>query len=149
MFATGGAFLLSCRSSPSRASHQLLFGSNGTASGSQQPVPNDLAHQLPSPHGDSTLQPRSAILRVWVPLQDLEYPPMNDDYYFGEDEQAAPRARLDQLRIEHRDLDEVIAQLADSPLQNQLQIQRLKKRKLVLKDMIIRLEGRLIPDINA
>ena len=74
---------------------------------------------------------------------------MNDDDYFGEDEQAALRAPLDQLRSEHRDLDEVIAQLSESPLQNQLQLQRLKKRKLVLKDMIIRLEGRLIPDIIA
>lgn len=74
---------------------------------------------------------------------------MNDDYYFGEEEQAALRARLDQLRSEHRDLDEVIAQLSESPLQNQLQLQRLKKRKLVLKDMVSRLEDRLIPDIIA
>jgi len=74
---------------------------------------------------------------------------MNDDFHFKEGEQAALRTRLDQLRSEHRDLDEVISQLAASPLQNQLQLQRLKKRKLVLKDMISRLEDRLIPDIIA
>ena len=76
-------------------------------------------------------------------------PPMNDDHHPLEEEQAALRARLEQLRSEHRDLDEVIAQLAASPLHNQLQLQRLKKRTLVLTDMITRLQDRLIPDIIA
>ncbi len=57
--------------------------------------------------------------------------------------------RLDQLRIEHRDLDQVIARLVKDPSVDQLQIQRLKKRKLRLKDMIARLESQLIPDLNA
>jgi len=57
--------------------------------------------------------------------------------------------RLDQLRIEHRDLDQVIARLVKDPSIDQLQIQRLKKRKLRLKDMIARLESQLIPDLNA
>lgn len=74
---------------------------------------------------------------------------MNDDYPDGDDEQAALRARLEALREEHRDLDEVIGRLSESPLYNQLQIQRLKKRKLVLKDLISRIEDRLIPDIIA
>lgn len=74
---------------------------------------------------------------------------MNDDYEDGDEEQAALRARLEALREEHRDLDEVIGRLSDSPLHNQLQIQRLKKRKLVLKDLMSRIEDRLIPDIIA
>jgi len=74
---------------------------------------------------------------------------MNDDYEDGDDEQATLRARLEALREEHRDLDEVIGRLSESPLYNQLQIQRLKKRKLVLKDLISRIEDRLIPDIIA
>ena len=53
--------------------------------------------------------------------------------------------KLHELRSEHRDLDTVIGRLADQPL-DQLQIQRLKKRKLLLKDEIAWLESRLIPD---
>lgn len=59
------------------------------------------------------------------------------------------RRRLAELRTEHRDLDDVIARLAADPLQDQLQLQRLKKRKLALKDLIARLENQLIPDIIA
>ncbi len=57
--------------------------------------------------------------------------------------------RLEELKIEHRDLDDVIARLADDGPFNQLQIQRLKKRKLLLKDQMIRLESQLLPDIIA
>lgn len=56
--------------------------------------------------------------------------------------------RLHELRSEHRDLDTVIARLTDGPA-DQLQLQRLKKRKLKLKDEIAWLEGRLVPDIIA
>jgi hypothetical protein len=54
-----------------------------------------------------------------------------------------------ELRIEHRDLDAAIMSMMETPYQNQLQISRLKKRKLLLKDMIAKLESRLIPDLNA
>jgi hypothetical protein len=57
--------------------------------------------------------------------------------------------RLRQLRIEHRDLDEVISRLALDLNVDELQVKRLKKRKLVLKDQIDRLESELIPDLNA
>ncbi|MEJ0045109.1 MAG: YdcH family protein, partial [Rhodospirillales bacterium] len=55
---------------------------------------------------------------------------------------------LHELRSEHRDLDTVIARLSAQPV-DQLQVQRLKKRKLMLKDEISRLESRLIPDSIA
>lgn len=56
--------------------------------------------------------------------------------------------RLNELRSEHRDLDTVIARLADAATDT-LQVQRLKKRKLKLKDEIAWLESRLVPDIIA
>jgi hypothetical protein len=59
------------------------------------------------------------------------------------------RVKLEELRSEHRDLDEVIQRLAETSPFNQLQIQRLKKRKLALKDQIIKLESKLLPDIIA
>jgi len=58
-------------------------------------------------------------------------------------------SRLKELRIAHRDLDDVITRLAENPLVDQLQLKRLKKRKLALKDQIARLESELIPDLNA
>jgi hypothetical protein len=57
--------------------------------------------------------------------------------------------RLHELRSEHRDLDTVIARLSEQSLIDQLQLQRLKKRKLMLKDEISWLENRLIPDSIA
>src|SRR5215469_13186873 len=57
--------------------------------------------------------------------------------------------KLRQLRIEHRDLDEVISRLSLDLHVDQLQLKRLKKRKLLLKDQIARLESQLIPDLNA
>jgi hypothetical protein len=61
----------------------------------------------------------------------------------------AVKARLEALRIEHRDLDEVIVHLVEKSPYDQLQLQRLKKRKLVLKDLIAKLESQLLPDIIA
>jgi len=57
--------------------------------------------------------------------------------------------QLAELESEHRDLDEVISRLSDGTPINQLQIQRLKKRKLNLKDEITRLHAKLLPDIIA
>ncbi len=59
------------------------------------------------------------------------------------------RQKLEQLRLEHRDLDDVIARLAETAPMSQVQLQRLKKRKLMLKDQISLLESRLLPDIIA
>ena len=57
--------------------------------------------------------------------------------------------KLRALRIEHRDLDEVIARLSLDIHVDELQLKRLKKRKLALKDQILLLESQLIPDLNA
>lgn len=58
-------------------------------------------------------------------------------------------ARLRELRISHRDLDDLIDRLSHDPLVDQLRIRRLKKRRLILKDMIAALESELIPDLDA
>ncbi len=57
--------------------------------------------------------------------------------------------QLTQLRIEHRDLDAAIDRLAADIQADELAIKRLKKRKLLIKDSISRLESRLIPDLDA
>jgi hypothetical protein len=59
------------------------------------------------------------------------------------------RVKLEELRSEHRDLDDVIQRLLETSPFNQLQIQRLKKRKLALKDQMTKLESKLLPDIIA
>jgi hypothetical protein len=61
----------------------------------------------------------------------------------------ALRAKLTALKTEHRDLDAVIARVAERAPYDQLQLQRLKKRKLLLKDQISKIESELLPDIIA
>jgi hypothetical protein len=65
------------------------------------------------------------------------------------EERAQIEARIFALETEHRDLDDVIDRLAGDPVLDQLQLRRLKKKKLLLKDLIARLRDRLIPDIVA
>lgn len=62
---------------------------------------------------------------------------------------SGDRRRLKELRVAHRDLDVAIGELVKNPGADQLRVQRLKKQKLRLKDMIARLESSLIPDLNA
>ena len=64
-------------------------------------------------------------------------------------EQEALRQKLVELELEHRDLDDVIARATERAPFDQLQLQRLKKRKLVLKDQISQIEAELLPDIIA
>ena len=71
------------------------------------------------------------------------------DLPLSEDEKAQIQQRLQALQIEHHDLDDVIDRLAIDPSLDRLQLQRLKKRKLLLKDQIAKLRTRLIPDIIA
>ncbi|CCQ74369.1 YdcH family protein [Magnetospira sp. QH-2] len=65
------------------------------------------------------------------------------------DENEIMRRKLVELQTEHRDLDDAILHMGDNGQADQLQIQRLKKRKLLLKDEITRLEDSLTPDIIA
>jgi hypothetical protein len=81
---------------------------------------------------------------------------MNDDtHHTDEPEDNVDRElfrnveKLRALRIEHRDLDDVIARLSMDIHVDEIQLKRLKKRKLGLKDQIQRVESQLIPDLNA
>jgi hypothetical protein len=65
------------------------------------------------------------------------------------DDTATPEERLADLRARHRELDEEIAALSVAMGPNSIRIQKLKKQKLALKDMIARLESDLLPDIIA
>ena len=67
----------------------------------------------------------------------------------SEEERTQIEANIAALEIEHQDLDDVIARLSAHPDQDQLQLRRFKKRKLVLKDSISRLKILLVPDIPA
>ena len=64
-------------------------------------------------------------------------------------EEEVLRRKLDELKTEHRDLDDVIDRLAHQFPYDQLKLQRLKKRKLVIKDLIAKFESQLLPDIIA
>jgi len=66
-----------------------------------------------------------------------------------EEERAQIEERIALLEIEHHDLDDIIDRLSEHPSQDQLQLRRFKKRKLVLKDSISRLKILLVPDIPA
>ncbi len=59
------------------------------------------------------------------------------------------RAKLEELRLQHRDLDDAIRALEQNSYVDQLQLRRLKKRKLQIKDYVARLESQLIPDLDA
>lgn len=59
------------------------------------------------------------------------------------------REQIIQLKLEHHDLDVAIARLSEDPTSDELQVSRMKKRKLQLKDYIARLESMLIPDLDA
>jgi len=66
-----------------------------------------------------------------------------------EQEESTLHQKIEDLKEEHRDLDDVIARVQEAVPFDQLKVQRLKKRKLILKDQIIVMENLLIPDIIA
>jgi hypothetical protein len=72
-----------------------------------------------------------------------------DDKGLTPEEHAALVAQIERLRQEHRDLDVAIEALRGAGQADQLQLQRLKKRKLMLRDKLTRLEDQLTPDIIA
>jgi hypothetical protein len=65
------------------------------------------------------------------------------------EETEAVRRKVEMLKVEHRDLDEVIERLSQDQGLDDLQLRRLKRRKLLLKDQIALLESQLVPDIPA
>ncbi|MCB1775520.1 MAG: DUF465 domain-containing protein [Gammaproteobacteria bacterium] len=69
--------------------------------------------------------------------------------HIGNEAKVEMRQRIEELRLEHRDLDDAIHRMTEDPSADHLRMTRMKKRKLMLKDMISRLESRLIPDIDA
>jgi hypothetical protein len=72
-----------------------------------------------------------------------------DDKGLTPEEQAALVGQIERLREEHRDLDAAIEALRNAGQPDQLQLQRLKKRKLLLRDKVAQLEDQLTPDIIA
>ncbi len=66
-----------------------------------------------------------------------------------DEEKSQLLERLRALEVEHSDLNDIIDRLVQDPAQDQLQLRRLKKRKLLIKDQIAQLKNRLIPDIIA
>lgn len=64
-------------------------------------------------------------------------------------DQETSRSKLEALMLEHHDLDDAISRITENPPFDQIKLQRLKKRKLVLKDQISKLEDSLLPDIIA
>ena len=81
----------------------------------------------------------------------MNEPPENnaDDSYEAANELLTPAMRLLDLQAKHRALDIKIKELHGYPYQNQILLQRLKKEKLRLKDVITRLKDDMIPDLNA
>jgi hypothetical protein len=75
--------------------------------------------------------------------------PPEDNRQLSKEEERIIRQELAELRQEHRDLDSAIAAMASAAIADTMGIQRLKKRKLTLKDRIAKLEDRLLPDIIA
>ena len=67
----------------------------------------------------------------------------------GNADRVALMQRLVALKVEHRDLDAVIQHLVDDPRRDELQITRLKRRKLLLKDQIAWIERQIDPDVSA
>lgn len=74
---------------------------------------------------------------------------MNDDQPILTDEEIALQAQLRLLRVEHADLEASIEALSHMPIPDQLLIARLKRKKLVLRDEIVKVEDQLLPDIIA
>ena len=74
---------------------------------------------------------------------------MNDDEPFLSDDEVALHAEVKLLRQEHADLDASIEALNHMPIPDQLRIARLKRKKLQLRDEIVKIESRILPDIIA
>ena len=74
---------------------------------------------------------------------------MNDDQPILTDDEIALHAQVKDLRLEHADLEASIDALSHMPIPDQLLIARLKRKKLLLRDEIVKVESRILPDIIA
>jgi len=74
---------------------------------------------------------------------------MNDDQPFLSEDELALHAQAKVLRLEHADLEASIEALSHMPIPDQLLIARLKRKKLLLRDEIVKIESRILPDIIA
>jgi hypothetical protein len=74
---------------------------------------------------------------------------MNDDQPFLSEDELALHAQVKALRLEHADLEASIEALGHMPVPDQLLIARLKRKKLQLRDEIVKIESRILPDIIA
>ena len=74
---------------------------------------------------------------------------MNDDQPFLTEDEIALHAQAKLLRLEHADLESSIEALSHMPIPDQLLIARLKRKKLALRDEIVKVESRILPDIIA
>ena len=74
---------------------------------------------------------------------------MNDDEDLSDADERELHARVKALRQEHTDLDAAIEALGAMPVPDQLRIARMKRRKLALRDEIVKIESRILPDIIA
>jgi hypothetical protein len=83
---------------------------------------------------------------VWSRILILSRSPVNPPFT---NNVSAIESRIVELTLEHRDLDLAIAALIETPIHDQLQLKRFKKRKLLLKDQIAFLQSQLNPDILA
>jgi len=82
-------------------------------------------------------------------MDDIAEVELTQDGYALDEDKGAIRLELERLRQEHQDLDAAVMALQARADANQLQIVRIKKRKLVLRDQIAKLENRLTPDLIA
>jgi hypothetical protein len=82
-------------------------------------------------------------------MDDIAEVELTQDGYALDEDKGAIRLELERLRQEHQDLDAAVLALQAQPGRNQLQIVRIKKRKLILRDQIAKLENRLTPDLIA
>ena len=98
---------------------------------------------MPRRSGTESSPIRRRVL-LWSDEFNVYQSPMNDS-----DTRAALRRKLADLVTEHRDLDQVIAQIVEAAPYDQIQVQRLKKRKLMLRDQIEQIQSKLLPDIIA
>lgn len=118
---------------------------------SRPPAGSDRQKRVPivleEPHNSAFLQECS---RLMVPgASGVLFIMLNSRGTAMDLDAEALKAKLAALKTEHRDLDEVIALLGTRAPVDQLELQRLKKRKLLLKDQIIKIESELLPDIIA